>query len=179
MFGRACRICWVNRDLGGFTKVVKVVRKLQRVGSNGLYAVKNSPAPSYQLAHWTGTTIEFQLRLEPIYLCDQLYPRFLNRPVQCAQFGGLPLEVARSFANRRVRMYLRTACNLSKGTLLLAECAPCFRIRRKTVKLYATGALPDKELRAIKERANVAGNEVADKDDGAHLCRTTGERRVA
>jgi hypothetical protein len=26
-----------------------VVRKLQRVGSNGLYAVKNSPAPSYQL----------------------------------------------------------------------------------------------------------------------------------
>jgi hypothetical protein len=36
-------------------------------------------------------------------------------------------------------------------------------------KLYATGALPDKELRAIKERANVAGNEIADKDDGAHL----------
>ena len=36
-------------------------------------------------------------------------------------------------------------------------------------KLYATGALPDKELRAIKERANVAGNEVADKDNGAHL----------
>jgi putative SOS response-associated peptidase YedK len=36
-------------------------------------------------------------------------------------------------------------------------------------KLYATGSLPDKELRAIKERANVAGNEVADKDNGAHL----------
>jgi hypothetical protein len=133
MFGGACRIGWVSRDLGGSTEVVKVVRKLQRVGSNGLYAAKNSPAPSYQLAHWTGTTIEFQLRLEPIYLCDQLYPRFFNRPVQCAQFGGLPLEVARSFANRRVRMYLRTARDLSKGTLLLAECAPCFRIRRQTV----------------------------------------------
>ena len=36
-------------------------------------------------------------------------------------------------------------------------------------KLYATGAPPDKELRAIKERANVAGNEIADKDNGAHL----------
>ena len=35
--------------------------------------------------------------------------------------------------------------------------------------LYATGALPDKELRVIKERANVAGNEVADKDNSAHL----------
>jgi hypothetical protein len=133
MFGGACRIGWVSRDLGGSTEVVKVVRKLQRVGSNGLHAAKNNPAPSYQLAHLTGTTIEFQLRLEPIYLCDQLYPRFFNRPVQCAQFGGLPLKVARSFANRRVRMYLRTARDLSKGTLLLAECAPCFRIRRQTV----------------------------------------------
>ena len=36
-------------------------------------------------------------------------------------------------------------------------------------KLYATGAPPDKELREIKERANVAGNEIADKDNGAHL----------
>jgi hypothetical protein len=36
-------------------------------------------------------------------------------------------------------------------------------------KLYATGAPPDKELRAIKERADVAGNEIADKDNGAHL----------
>jgi hypothetical protein len=109
MIGSACRIGGVSRDLGRSTEVVKVVRKLQRVGSNGLYAAKNSPSTSYQLAHLTGTTIEFQLRLEPIYLCDQLYPRFFNRPVQCAQFGGLPLEVARGFANRRVRMYLRTA----------------------------------------------------------------------
>jgi hypothetical protein len=64
MIGSACRIGRVSRDFGRSTEVVKVVRKLQRVGSNGLYAARNSPSTSYQLAHLTGTTIEFQLRLD-------------------------------------------------------------------------------------------------------------------
>jgi hypothetical protein len=53
----------------------EVIRKLLRIGSNGLYTRKNIPATSHQLAHLTGTSVEPQLGLKPIYLRGQLYPR--------------------------------------------------------------------------------------------------------
>jgi len=56
----------------------EVIRKLLRIGSNGLYTRKNIPATSHQLAHLTGTSVEPQLGLKPIYLRGQLYPRFFN-----------------------------------------------------------------------------------------------------
>jgi hypothetical protein len=70
--------------LGEAQEHSEVIRKLLRIGSNGLYSVNNVPAAFHQLANLTGTSIECQLGLEPIYLRGQLYPRFFNRPVQCA-----------------------------------------------------------------------------------------------
>ena len=80
----------------------EVIRKLLRIGSNGLYTRKNISATSHQLAHLTGTSVEPQLGLKPIYLRGQLYPRFFNGPVQCALFGGLLLKIGGIFTNRRV-----------------------------------------------------------------------------
>jgi hypothetical protein len=65
-------------------KAGEVIRNLLRIDSNGLYTVKNFPAASHQLAHLTGTSVEFQLGLEPIHLRSQLYSRFFDGSVQCA-----------------------------------------------------------------------------------------------